>query len=328
MKHITIIGMGLIGTSLALALRSLHEQQSPFGAVSVTGYDQNPQTTRTARGRLAIDHVAGTLEEAVQQAELVVLAPPVRAIRPLFEQLAPLLSPDTVVTDVASTKAQVCTWARELLPASTQFVGGHPMAGREQSGPEAATPELFHNAIYCLTPAPDTDEHALDTVEQLVVAVGAKPYYLDPEEHDAYVAGISHLPFLLSAALVDATGNSPGWKDMSVLAASGFRDITRLASGDVVMHRDICMTNRVALLRWIDDMTACLEHVRDYLEQDDSEQMGEFFARAREVREAWLAQREGMRPGEDALPPTPPLERPNLFGFRTLNPFGRKPPRE
>lgn len=330
MVHITLVGMGLIGTSLGMALRSLDEQQSPLGAIQITGYDHNRAASKTARERLAIDHIAPTLEDAVHQANLVVLATPVQTIHTLLQQLAPVLPQGAVVTDVASTKAQVCAWARSILPGGIDFVGGHPMAGSEQSGPGAATPDLFGGAIYCLTPHTNTRESALNMVEQMVVAVGARPYYLDPDEHDAYVAGISHLPFLLSTLLVHVTSQSAGWKEMSLLAASGFRDLTRLASGDPVMHRDICMTNRTALIRWINDTISALHDVREHLEQDDAPQVESLFVQAREVREAWLQQRTGLRPGEEAFYSSPQSgsERPDLFGLRWLSGRKRSPEKE
>ncbi len=316
MTHITIIGMGLIGTSLGLALRAASDHPPPLGQHTITGYDQDSAAVATARGRLAIDRPARTLEAAVQGADIVVLATPVQVVRSLLATLGPLLATGTVVTDVSSTKAQVCAWAAELLPDGVHFVGGHPMAGREQAGPAAADPTLFQGAIYCLTPAATTPPTALDRVEALVTLVGAKPYYLDPDEHDAYVAAISHLPFLLSAAMVALPAQSPAWREMAALAASGFRDVTRLASGDVVMHRDICMTNRAALVRWINDMIALLAETRDHLEQNQVEPIEHLFQHARMVREAWLTEKPHLRPGEAAFEQEHQTERPGLFRFR------------
>jgi prephenate dehydrogenase len=238
MIRITIIGMGLIGTSLGMALRSADESSAPLGKTTITGYDADPRHTSEARGRLAIDREARNLGEALRDANLVVVAVPVQAVRDVFRSIAPLLGPGTVVTDMASTKAEVLAWARELLPGTTDFVGGHPMAGREKSGPAAATADLFQNAIYCLTPTPTVRPQALELVEGMVLQAGAKVYFIDPHEHDAYVAGVSHLPFMLATALVESLSRSPSWREMMPLAANGFRDMTRLAAGDVVMHRD------------------------------------------------------------------------------------------
>ncbi len=314
MIRIAIIGMGMIGTSLGMALRTADAQQSTLGAVQIVGYDQEQSATRRARGRLAIDQAARSLAEAVQGTRLVIIATPIQAVRNILGQLALLLPAHTIVTDITSTKAEVCTWATELLPESIYFVGGHPMAGKEQTGPQAADPDLFRNAIYCLTPDARLPQAAIDTVEALVTTVGARPYYIDPAEHDAYVAGISHLPFLLATALVEITSRSPAWREMAPLAASGFRDTSRLAAGDPTMYRDICLTNRAALTRWINETIGFLVEMRDHLEDADAGQLEACFTHARQSCDTWLNQQPGQRPGEAAFEnPLPPGERPGFF---------------
>ena len=315
MLRITIIGMGLIGTSLGMALRSA-DDEAPLGQITITGYDANQRHTSEARGRLAIDREARNLGEALRDANLVVLAVPVQAVRDVMRAIAPLLGPGMVVTDTASTKADVLAWARELLPATIDFVGGHPMAGREKSGPAAASRDLLSDAIYCLTPTPTIRPQALELVEAMVRQAGAKVYFIDPAEHDAYVAGVSHLPFMLSAALVEAVSRSPAWREMMPLAAGGFRDMTRLASGDVVMHRDIAITNRTALVRWLDEAALVLQEMRGYLEAGDAPQVEALFERARQARAEWAATRPGMRPGEEDFdnPLGVQPQGPGLFG--------------
>lgn len=319
MVQIAIIGMGLIGTSLGMALRSADEKTSPLGEIKVVGYDQNKRAVNDARGRLAIDTVAGSLSEAVREAQIVVLATPVLAIKELLPQLATLLSPDSVVTDVASTKGDINRWASEMLPHTIDFVGGHPMAGKEQAGSGAATPDLFKDAIYCLTPSPQSRQHALDAIESMVVTIGAKPYYIDPIEHDSYVAGISHLPFLLSIALAEVTGRSRAWTEMSPLAASGYRDVSRLASGDVAMHRDICLTNREAIIHWLNEVAGQLLEMRDLIAQDKAQALEGIFTHAKESRDAWMNARPNMRPGEEDFNGPQDMQRPSLLGR-----FGKK----
>ncbi len=318
MIKITIVGMGLIGTSLGMALRTADERESPLGDISVTGYDREARAASEARGRLAIDRVARSLEDALKEADLVVVAVPAQALRDVMEAIGPLVPYGSVVTDVASTKAQALEWARELLPRTVEFIGGHPMAGKERSGASSAEVNLFKDAIYCLTPSPQAKQQSIELVDGMVRQVGAKPYYIDPVEHDHYVGGISHLPFLLSAALVETTSRSPAWREMAPLAATGFRDLTRLASGDVEMHRDICLTNRVAMMRWIDDTVRFLLNTRDQLEANDAEAIEQLFVHARAVREEWLHSRPNLRPGEEAFSNmdgvTP--QRPNLFSWR------------
>jgi prephenate dehydrogenase len=316
MIQITIIGMGLIGCSLGMAIREADEKQAPLGPTVVTGYDRNRRATGEARGRLAIDREARSLEDAVREAQLVVVAVPVQSIHAVFAEIAPLLPNGAVVTDVAGTKTQVLEWARQLLPATIEFIGGHPMAGKEQSGASAADPQLFRGAIYCLTPSPRARQPSLDIVEAMVRQIRAKIYYIDAAEHDAYVAGVSHLPFMLSTGLFDTVSRSPGWKEMAPLAATGFRDISRLASGDPEMHRDICMTNRVAIARWLEQAAQWLLDARDLIEDGNEDELLKLFTDARATRDAWLESRPNLRPGEEAFENIGGVvpERPSLFG--------------
>ena len=326
MIHISIIGMGLIGTSLGMALRSAPKENNTLGDITITGYDHDQRATADARNRLAIDKVAKKLEEAIQDAQLIILAVPPQALRELFTTMGPILPHGTVITDVASTKAQIMAWADELLPRTVDFVGGHPMAGKEQSGPGAAEIGLFKGTLYCLSPAPRTKQSAIDLVDGMVHQIEAKPYYIDPVEHDSYVAAVSHLPFVLSTALVEVTNRSPSWKEMAPLAATGFRDISRLASGDVAMHRDICITNREALTRWIDETILFLQDMREHLHTDDHEQITDMFQRSQEAREEWLRTRPNMRPGESEYENITGenVERPGLLDRM----FGMRGPRD
>lgn len=319
MIRISIIGLGLIGASLGMALRNADPAASPLGPLEVVGFDRDARVVQAARGRLAIDRGASSLAEAVRDAQMVVVATPVLAVREVFAQLGPLLPAGVVVTDVASTKAEVSGWAATLLPAGVDYVGGHPMAGKERAGVEAADPALFNGAIYCLTVAPHVKHGAVEAVEALARTVGAKPYYVDPEEHDAFVAGISHLPMLLSVGLVEVTGRSPAWKEMAPLAATGFRDVSRLASGDPEMHRDICLTNAQGIARWLNDMAGFLLELRDRIEAGDAAALEDLLRRAKAQRDTWLESRPHLRPGEEAFLQQPEVQRPNLFTFRWPN---------
>lgn len=318
MIRISIIGLGLIGTSLGMALRSADPKESPLGAVEVVGWDRDGRAVKEARGRLAIDREARTLAEAARDAQVVVLATPVQAVREILGQLGALLPAGAVVTDVASTKAEVARWAAAL-PDGISYVGGHPMAGKEQAGAAAADPDLFKGAIYCLTVGRGVAQGAVEAVEAMVRTVGAKPYYIDPDEHDAYVAGISHLPMLLSVGLVEITGRSPAWAEMGPLAATGFRDVSRLASGDPEMHRDILLTNRAGLTRWINEMVGFLLDMREQLETGEAAPVEELLRRSKERRDAWLESKPNLRPGEAAFQQQPEIERPNLISFKLPN---------
>jgi prephenate dehydrogenase len=279
MEKIAVLGLGLIGGSLALAL---HQASL---AKQIAGYDVDPDVTRQALTREAITQMCTTVEEAVQQADLVVLAAPILALPELFERIAPMLKPGALVTDTASSKAQVLTWAKTLLPPDVVFVGGHPMAGRENSGIEAAEARLFEGCTYCLTPTLQTPSEAIARLSEVVIRLGANPLALDVEEHDHLVAGISHLPFVLSTALVQTLGAARDWPQMTRLAAGGFRDMSRLAAGNPTMYRDICLTNREAILSWLDALAQQLESVRSLIATSDIS-LEPYFAQARQVRNA------------------------------------------
>lgn len=288
LARVAVLGLGLMGGSLGLALRRTGL------AASVAGYDVAPDTVERALARGAIDLACAAPGEAAAGADLVVLAAPVLAEKDLLTAVASVLAPTTVITDLGSTKRQVVEWARELLPDPLRFVGGHPMAGSERSGVEAASADLFQNAVWCLTPAPWTDATALRLVAELAQRLGAAPLVLDAAEHDELVAGASHLPLVAAAALVRVATSSGEWAQMGRLAAGGFRDSTRVASGDIQMARDICLTNRDALVRWLDRYIGELSSVRDVLAATDGsngDTIARWFAEARRARDDWLQRR-------------------------------------
>jgi prephenate dehydrogenase len=278
MEKIAVLGLGLIGGSLGMAL-----QQTGI-ARQIAGYDSNPDATHRALARGAITHMCITVEEAVQQADMVVLATPILAMPELLERIAPALKPGVLVTDTASTKAQILKWASSLLPANVVFVGGHPMAGREHTGIEAAEVGLFEGCAYCLIPAVHTSSEGIAQLSEIVMRLGAHPLVLDAERHDRLVAGISHLPFVLSSALVQVLGKGEDWPEMTRLAAGGFRDMSRLAAGSPGMYRDICLTNKEAILGWLDAMAWQIEHVRSIIAMSDDD-LEQYFAQAKHIRE-------------------------------------------
>ena len=295
---ISIVGLGLIGGSLGLALK-----RSGPGNLEVVGYDKEPGVGARAEKLGAVDRSSRDLTSAVRDAPLVILSTPILATRGVMEAMAPALCEGCVVTDTGSTKAQILRWAAELLPGHVHFVGGHPMAGKEHSGLDAADADLFREAPYCVVPAVNADERAINTVLSLVGLVGAYPVFLDAAEHDSYVAAVSHLPIVLSAALFSLVRSSQAWPEMSALAAGGFRDSTRLASGDPDLSHDMCLTNKEAVLHWLDRLTAELGRFRELVERGE-EELFKTFARIQLDREAFLGQpREPVRqppPVQDA----------------------------
>lgn len=287
MAKIAIIGTGLIGTSLAMALK-----QSSLRDLEIVGTDDDRQARSGAEKRKAFDKVENRLFSTVDGADIVVLATPVLAMKEVMELIGPELAEGCVVTDVGSSKKVVLEWAEQHLPRTVDFVGGHPMAGKEEAGPEAAEPDLFEGKTYCVVPSARASQQAVAEVTTMIEAIGGTPYFIGVEEHDSFVAAASHLPFLLSTALVGCTSKSANWEDIAQLASTGYRDITRLASGDSVMHRDICLTNSQPIVSWIDAFIKELYEYRKILEAEphpDGEVVKEVFDQVAEARARWLA---------------------------------------
>ena len=284
MARIAIIGLGLIGGSLGLALK-----RSRLRDVEFAGYARSRETREKARKMGAIDRAASDAADAVRDAAVVIIATPIAAIPDIMEQIAPALPRDCVVTDAASTKGEVMRWAEELLPHHVSFVGGHPMAGKERSGIDVADAALFEGKPYCIVPSVRAKETAVNTVVGLANLVGASPVFMDAEEHDSYVAAISHLPLVVSAALFSLAHDSAAWPEMAQLASSGFRDVTRLASGSPEMSEDICRTNTENIIHWLDRMVAELRKYRDLIRGDDEEALFKAFARVQLERDAFMA---------------------------------------
>ena len=290
MRRVAIVGLGLIGGSMGLALK-----KAGVADLELVGFARRAEVASEAVRIGAVDRAAEDLISAVEDANMVIIATPPMAIREILAQIGERLSSGCIVTDTASTKAQVMDWARELLPPSVSFIGGHPMAGKETFGIEAADANLFRGCIYCLVPGANASNAAIDFVNRLVKQIGAHPLTLDVLEHDNLVAGISHLPLVVSAALTSATTKSQSWSQMARLAAGGFRDLSRLASGNPEMSRDICLTNKGPILRWIDEFLKELGEFRRLVSHDGKE-LEQAFLRAREGREKWLQEtkREGL----------------------------------
>ena len=296
MARITIVGTGLIGASLGLALK-----QSDLENIELVGTDADAVARRGAARKGAFHRLENQLISAVQGADIVILATPVMAMKGLMEVIGPELKEGCLVTDVGSSKRVVLEWAEQHLPSTVSFVGGHPMAGRETPGPESADAGLFRNKVYCVIPGKGSHQESVGDVVRMAEAVGASPLFISVEEHDSFVAAVSHLPFLMSVALMGCTSRSVNWRDMSKLASSGYRDLTRLASGDPVMHRDICLTNAKPIVAWIDGFIRELYEMRQMLDNDadiDPEAVRKAFDQALDARARWLANQDNPNPSE------------------------------
>lgn len=282
MERIAIIGLGLIGGSIGMALK-----KAKIRELEIVGHDMEPEVAGKARKKGAVDRYDWSLIGAVKDANMVIVAVPVMAVKSVMEAIAPCLPEGCVVTDTASSKGPVMDWAREILPPSVHFVGGHPMAGKETPGIEGADADLFQKAAYCVIPSPTAASSAVEAVTGLARLMGANPFFVDAAEHDGFVAAVSHLPLVLSTALVTSTTRSPGWREMSRLAASGYRDVSRLASGDPVMGHDICVSNKENINRWIDVMIGELQRFKALIDKG-GEDLALEFGRAQMARDKWV----------------------------------------
>jgi prephenate dehydrogenase len=292
MERVAIIGLGLIGTSIGIGLRdwaAREKKRDNQERIHVVGFDSDLAQQQLAKKMKAVDDTAWDMPTAVRDADVVIVATPVGTIPDVFRTIGDHLKHGSVVTDVCSTKGRVMDWARELLPTTTSFVGGHPMAGKTQST-EGAEGTLFKGATWCVCPSVRAPESAVQTVLGIVAALDAEAQFVDPYEHDGFVGGVSHLPFVLSSTLMNTVSAGPGWRDMKLLSAGGFRDTSRLAGGSVDMHRDICLTNTDSIVRWIDEFTATLQEFRGVLtgpEEERDAALTAFFHKAREARADW-----------------------------------------
>lgn len=312
-NRVAILGTGLIGSSIGLALKAARPQ------TQVAGYDASGENLRRAQALKAIDRRA-SLRNALAEADLVIVSTPVGAMKTLFEEIGPLLPVQALVMDTGSTKATVLRWAADLLPRGVRFVGGHPMAGKTEAGPDAADARLFQGAVWCLAPLPATERDAIDEAVRLVESFGAAPYFLDPDEHDGLVASVSHLPYLMSVALIDHLGQERSWRETASLAAGGFAYATHLSDSDPRMFADIVSTNRSNIARRLDLYIAELTALRDAI-AEDSPDLKARFDHARALHQDWLAGRaQGQAAeSENPLPTTRSLLTGSLFGR-----FGRE----
>jgi len=279
---VTIIGLGLIGGSIGLALR-----QGKKSGWEIVGYSRRQETVANALSLGAIERGENDLKDAEKQADFVIIATPVLTVKEIFSGIAPNLPSGCIVTDTASTKAQVMKWAEEILPPTVNFIGGHPMAGRETYGIQAAEAELFEGCTYCLTSSEKASPKSIDTVIGMVKKLGAIPFFIDAQEHDNLVAGISHLAMLLSAALVSLTTKNPSWSKMSKLAASGYHDLSRLASGNPEVNAHICLSNQEAIVNWMDKFSQELERYRQLVAKGDK-RLEQALTEANKARQEWL----------------------------------------
>lgn len=282
-KKVAIIGVGLIGGSLALVLKR------EGIASNIVGIGRGLPNLEAAKRLGMIDSFTRDIAEGVRDADLVVVAVPVLKIAGTIRQAAPYLKPGCIVTDAGSVKGAILTEVDPLMPEGVHFVGGHPIAGTENSGAEAAFPELYIGRKCILTPTARTDAGALEKVRFIWEAAGAEVVIMDSLAHDVILAAVSHLPHMIAYTLVNTVGDmEDAGVDALGYSAGGFKDFTRIASSSPEMWADICSMNKVQLLKTIDGFSKRLERLRELIEKQDLSALKTEFERAKHLRDSLI----------------------------------------
>lgn len=290
-QKVTLIGVGLLGGSLGLALRERRL------AKNVCGYVRRTESIQECQKLGIVDLATMDLHRAVEGADLVVLSTPLAQMRDLVQGMLPALGRGSIVTDVGSVKAGVVRQLEPMVQAKGGcFIGSHPMAGAEKMGASAARAELFVNASCVLTPTPNTKPEALAQVEALWRSVGAHTLVLAPDLHDEFVSRSSHLPHVVAAELANYVLSPAYPREQALLCANGFRDTTRIASGSPEMWRDIALANRKNLARALGVFIEDLQELQLALERSDAKLIGEFFQTAKQRRDQWCSQSTSPSP--------------------------------
>jgi prephenate dehydrogenase len=283
-RKITIVGVGLLGGSLGLAIKRLRL------ADEVAGYVRRAASIADCKKAKAVDSCTCDLKEAVAGADLIVLCTPLAQMLPLLKKMLPAIRRGAIITDVGSVKSTVVKELESLVAkAGAHFIGSHPMAGAEKTGVAAARAELFANAVCVVTPTKRSNRTALKKTERLWTAVGARVLRLAPELHDELVSRSSHLPHIAAATLANLILDPALPKFQPMLCATGFRDTTRIASGSPEMWRDIAMANRKNLSRALEVFIRDLKKVQNLLNKGDEQGAESFFKLGKKRRDAWCA---------------------------------------
>ncbi len=310
MTRVAILGMGLIGTSIALRLK----RDAGESEMQIVGHDRYRGPLKQAKDLGAIDSFEGDATKAVREAEIVILAAPPLANRRLLEEIARSLDAEAIVTDVGSTKGETMRHAAKVLPSSVSFVGGHPMAGKTDTGPEAADPDLFEGARWVVVAPPNATPRAVRAVIGLAEMMGAEPMLMDADEHDAYVAAVSHMPMAVATSLYRLARGSEAWPELSLLAASGFKDTTRLTGTEASIAYDMYATNRDQVVHWLDRMIETLREHRDAVADEDDEALFKLLAETQHDYELF----RGGKIGRESDAVGPDAEAIGGYGFSSF----------
>lgn len=292
LKNIYIIGLGLIGGSIALSIKHTNP------TLNIKGFDINEDQALLAKKLGAIDEVSTTIFPDLTNVDMIFLSTPVQQTEQIIEQLQVVeLKQGVIITDVGSTKSKIVECANKYLNGRIKFIGGHPMAGSHKSGILAAKPRLFENAFYILTPSDHVTSADLSTLKRVLEGTKANFIEMTPEEHDKVTGVISHFPHIVAASLVSQTeSHEEQFPLVKRLAAGGFRDITRIASSNPSMWRDILLHNKGPLLHLFDEWIAEMERVKSLISNEEADQLYAFFENAKQYRDGLPEKQMGAIP--------------------------------
>ena len=280
-NKITIVGVGLIGGSLAKALKEKNLAKTVFG------YGRDRSRLEEAKKSNIIDDYSTQIEEAVNHADIIVIATPVGTFRNIFSEVKPLIVDDVIISDVGSTKTNIVDLAKEILGDKSQcFVPAHPIAGKEKSGFEASDGNLYIGKKVIITPIEDNSSESIQVIESMWKNVGAEVDFMNPQSHDDLLGMTSHLPHMLAFSLVNyLVDQNPS---ASIYAGGGFKDFSRIASGDAVMWRDICLQNKDKIITHLRGYQSTVEELIDAIDQEESDKLELLFATAKKTRDSWI----------------------------------------
>lgn len=280
-NKITIVGVGLIGGSLAKALKEKNLAKTVFG------YGRDRSRLEEAKKHNIIDDYSTQIEKAVNHADIIVIATPVGTFRNIFSEVKPLIVDDVIISDVGSTKTNIVDIAKEILGDKSQcFVPAHPIAGKEKSGFEASDGNLYIGKKVIITPIEDNSSESIQVIESMWKNVGAEVDFMSPQSHDDLLGMTSHLPHMLAFSLVNyLVDQNPS---ASIYAGGGFKDFSRIASGDAVMWRDICLQNKDKIITHLRGYQSTVEELIDAIDQEERDKLELLFATAKKTRDSWI----------------------------------------
>ena len=280
-NKITIIGVGLIGGSLALALKERNLAKAVFG------YGRDQTRLEEAQKSNVIDAFSTNIKEAIDEANIIVIATPVGTFKDILHQIEPLISSNVIITDVGSTKSDIVNIVNDVLKDNSScFIPAHPIAGKERSGFEVSDSKLYDGKKVIITPQETNSPESIDVIDQMWKNVGADVDFMSAESHDNLLGMTSHLPHMLAFSLVNYLVNQN--PNASIYAGGGFKDFSRIASGDAIMWRDICLQNKNQIMIHLKGYQSTLDDLLEAINDEDSEKLGQLFTTAKKTRDSWL----------------------------------------